>query len=108
MKERIGTASIRELKLGRMDISGILQNVEDEDLKERIKRISEGNPAIAILALDYLREYPGKNAKEIFQGIITSEEFFDKIIRDFQKEYREDFIEFLFWGHIPYKDIKTI
>jgi tetratricopeptide (TPR) repeat protein len=83
-----------------MDISGILQDIEDEDLKEKIERISEGNPAITILALDYLREYPSKNAKEIFQDIITSEEFFDKIIRDFQKEYRENFIEFLAGGEL--------
>jgi hypothetical protein len=68
LKERIGTASIRELKLGRMDISRILQNVEDEDLKERIKRISEGNPEIAILALDYLREYLVKMQKRFFRA----------------------------------------
>lgn len=85
LKEKIGTASIRELKLGRMDISGILQDMEDEDLKEEVEKISEGNPAIALLALDYLRQYPARNSKEIFQGIRTSGEFFDKIIRDFQK-----------------------
>jgi tetratricopeptide (TPR) repeat protein len=95
LKEKIGTASIRELKLGRMDISGILQDMEDEDLKEEIEKISEGNPAIALLALDYLRQYPARNSKEIFQGIRTSGEFFDKIIRDFQKKYGEDFIRFL-------------
>jgi tetratricopeptide (TPR) repeat protein len=95
LKERIGEASIRELKLGRMDIQGILQNLEDEDLKREVEKISEGNPAIALLSLDYIKKYPGKKAKEIFQGIKTSEEFFDKIIRDFQKEYGEDFIEFL-------------
>ena len=58
LKERIGAASIRELKLERMDISGILQDMEDEDLKEEIERISEGNPAIALLALDYIKQYP--------------------------------------------------
>lgn len=94
LKEKIGAASIRELKLGRMDISGILQDLEDGDLKEGIERISEGNPAIALLALDYLREYPRRNAKEIFQSIRTSDEFFDKIIRDLEK-YGENFVEFL-------------
>ncbi len=39
LKERIGAASIREIKLGRMDITGILQDIEDEDLKEKIERI---------------------------------------------------------------------
>ena len=115
LKEKIGAASIRELKLERMDISGILQDLEDEDLKEGIERISEGNPAIALLALDYIKQLPDRSAKEIFQGIRTSKEFFDKIIRDFQKEYGEDFIEFLAGGEltggvtdIPQKYEKTI
>ena len=100
LKERIGEASIRELKLGRMDISRILQDLEDGNLKEGIERISEGNPAISLLALDYIKQLHDRNAKETFQGIRTSEEFFDKIIRDFQKEYGEDFIEFLAGGEL--------
>jgi len=56
LKEKIGSASIKELKLGRMDISGILQDLEEGNLKEGIERISEGNPAIALLALDYIKE----------------------------------------------------
>jgi tetratricopeptide (TPR) repeat protein len=47
-----------------------------------------------------LKRIPDRNAKEIFQDIITSEEFFDKIIRDFQKEYGEDFIQFLAGGEL--------
>jgi tetratricopeptide (TPR) repeat protein len=100
LKEKIGAASIRYLKLERMDISGILQDMEDGDLKEGIERISEGNPAIAFLALDYIKQLPDRSTKEIFQGIRTSEEFFDKIIRDFQKEYGEDFIKFLAGGEL--------
>lgn len=100
LKEKIGAASIKELKLGRMDISGILQDLNDGDLKREIERISEGNPAIALLALDYIREEPGRNVKDVFQGIRTSKDFFDKIIRDFQKEYGEDFIEFLAGGEL--------
>lgn len=95
LKEKIGEASIRKIKLGRMDIRGILEDLEDWDLRREIERISEGNPAIALLALDYIKEYPGRNAKEVFQGVRTSKDFFDKIIRDFQKEYGEDFTEFL-------------
>jgi len=115
LKEKTGEASIRKLKLGRMDISRILQDLKDEDLKKEIEKISEGNPAIALLALDYIREYPGRNTKEIFQGIRTSKDFFDKIIRDFQKEYGEDFVEFLSGGeltggviNIPQKYEKTM
>lgn len=101
LKEKIGAASIRELKLGRMDISGILQkseilqNFEDGDLKEEIEKISEGNPAIALLACDYIEQLLNRSAKEIFQGVRTSGEFFDKIVRDFQEKYGEGFIEFL-------------
>jgi len=100
LKEKIGEASIRKLKLGRIDISGILEDLKDGDLKSEIGRISEGNPAIALLALDYIREKPSRNAKEVFQGIRTSKDFFDKIIRDFDKKYGEDFIEFLAGGEL--------
>ncbi|HIH95474.1 TPA: tetratricopeptide repeat protein [Methanosarcina acetivorans] len=99
LKEKIGEVSIRKIKLGRMDINGILKDLEDGDLK-KVERISEGNPAIALLALDYIREDPDRNAKEVFQGIRTSKDFFDKIIKDFQKEYGEDFIEFLAEGEL--------
>lgn len=95
LKEKIGAASIGELRLGRMDIREILKDMEDADLKEKIARISEGNPAIALLAVDYLKDYPNRNAKEIFQSVRTSKDFFDKIIGDFRKEYGENFIEFL-------------
>lgn len=95
LKERIGEASIRELKLGRMDIKNIIQDLKDNDLKKGIEKLAGGNPAIALLALDYIKQFPDENVKSIFQSIIRSEEFFNKIIRDFQKEYGEDFIEFL-------------
>lgn len=95
LKDKIGVASFRELKMGRMDIKGILQYLEDGDMAGEIEKVSEGNPAIALFALDYLREHPGGNTKKIFQGIRTRKEFFDKIIKDFQKEYGEDFIEYL-------------
>lgn len=100
LKEKIGEASIRKLKLGKMDISGTLKDLKDGDLKRGIERISGGNPAIALLALDYIRKYPDKNTKEVFQGIRTRKDFFDKIIRDFEKEYGEDFIEFLALGEL--------
>jgi len=100
LKDRIGAASVRDLKLERMAIHEILQNLEDEDLKTEIERISEGNPAIALLALDYISEHTDSNSRAIFQGIRTSEEFFDKIIKDFEKEYGEDFIEFLAGGEL--------
>ncbi|AKB49839.1 photosystem I assembly protein Ycf3 [Methanosarcina barkeri str. Wiesmoor] len=40
------------------------------------------------------------NAKDIFHGIRTRKEFFSKIIRDFQTEFGEDFIEYLAGGEL--------
>jgi tetratricopeptide (TPR) repeat protein len=95
LKDKIGVASFRELKMGRMDIKGILQYIEDKNMAGEIEKVSEGNPAIALFALNYLKEHPGGNTKKIFQGVRTRKEFFDKIIKDFEKEYGKDFIEYL-------------
>jgi tetratricopeptide (TPR) repeat protein len=98
LKEKIGQAAIKPLFLGRMDVKDILSDIHDEHLKERIIRISEGIPSIALLALDYVEDFTTQGGQSFFQGITSKGEFFSKIIHDFEKETSRDFVKFLAGG----------
>jgi len=61
LNDRLELASVRELHLGRMDIKGILPENVDGSLKYAIEKISEGNPAITLLAIDYINKHSTTN-----------------------------------------------
>ena len=98
LKGNIGQTSLDTIALGRMSVEGILSEIEDEETKKSIIKISEGIPSIALLALDYIKKYPDKNRISFFHGLTSMTDFFDKIIDDFEKQSNKEFLKFLAGG----------
>jgi tetratricopeptide (TPR) repeat protein len=97
LKERIGQAGIKTIELHRMNVEGILTDISDEHLKEKIIRISEGIPSIALLALNYVKN-ASVQEQSFFHGTTSKTDFFNKIIHDFEDETSKEFVKFLAVG----------
>lgn len=98
LKRNIGQAAVDTIALRRISVEGILSEIEDEETKKSIIKISEGIPSIALLALDYIKKYPDKNRISFFHGLTSMTDFFDKIIDDFEKQSNKEFLKFLAGG----------
>jgi len=97
LKERIGQAGIKTIELHRMNVEGILSDISDEHLKEKIIKISEGIPSIALLALNYVKNAPVQE-QSFFHSITSKTDFFNRIIHDFEDETSKEFVKFLAGG----------
>ena len=97
LKERIGQAGIKTIELHRMNVEGILTDISNEHLREKIIRISEGIPSIALLVLNHLKN-ASVQEQSSFHAIASKTDFFNKIIHDFEDETNKEFVKFLAGG----------